>query len=146
MVVQAARGRMPAYVETGLNLVHVDDVAEGHRLAFERGVVGRRYILGGDNLTLRAILEIVAGLSGRRPPRLAIPPDVLMPLAWAAEVWARLAHRTEPMLTRVSLRMAQKTMFYSSASAESELGYVHRPAELAIADAIEWFSANRYLP
>ena len=73
MIVDAAAGRMPAYVDTGLNVVHVDDVAEGHLLAFERGVIGERYILGGENMTLRAILIAIAGIAGRRPPRFRLP-------------------------------------------------------------------------
>lgn len=145
LIVEAARGRIPAFVDTGLNVVHVDDVAAGHLLAFERGAVGRRYILGGENLALRDILAIVARLAGRRAPRIRLAPGPLMPLALIAESWARLTGGREPMLTRDGLRMSRKSMFFSSDRAVGELGYTHRPAEAAIADAIAWFRANRYL-
>jgi dihydroflavonol-4-reductase len=145
LIVEAARGRIPAFVDTGLNVVHVDDVAEGHLLAFTQGAIGRRYILGGENLALRDILAIVARLTGRRAPRLRLAPGPLMPLAFIAESWARLTGGREPMLTRDGLRMSRKSMFFSSARAEHELGYAHRPAEAAIADAIAWLRQNRYL-
>ena len=144
-IVMAARGQMPAYVETGLNVVHVDDVAEGHWLAYEKGEIGRRYILGGDNLMMRDILGIVARLTGHRPPRVRLPANLLMPAAWIGERIARLAGGREPMLTVDGLRMSKKIMFFSSARAERELGYTHRPAEAAIADAIAWYRANGYL-
>lgn len=140
MVLECARGRMPAYVDTGLNVVHVDDVAEGHRLAYERGQAGRRYVLGGDNLALAEIFALIARLMGRRPPRIRLAPQVLVPLAWAAEAWARLAG-VRPLVTRDELAMARHRMYFTSARAERELGYAHRPAESAVADALEWFSA-----
>jgi dihydroflavonol-4-reductase len=144
-ILMAAQGRMPAYVETGLNIVHVDDVAEGHMLAYARGEPGRRYILGGDNLMLRDIFAIIGAQTGARQPRLRLPPDLLAPAAWMAERWAQLRGGPEPLLTRDGLRMAKKIMFFSSDRAERELGYTHRPAEQAIADAIGWFRANGYL-
>src|SRR5713226_1068449 len=90
MIVEAASGRMPAFVDTGLNLVHVEDVATGHLLAAEKGRIGERYILGGENLPLAEILATVASLSGRRPPRLRLPLAPLMPFAFLAEGWARV--------------------------------------------------------
>ncbi|MBL8836363.1 MAG: NAD-dependent epimerase/dehydratase family protein [Alphaproteobacteria bacterium] len=144
-IVMAARGKMPAYVETGLNVVHVDDVAEGHWLAYQKGEVGRRYILGGDNLMLRDILAIIAAQTGRRGPLVRLPADLLLPAAWVAERAAQLLGGREPMLTVDGLRMSKKIMFFSSARAERELGYTHRAAELAIADAIAWFRSNGYL-
>ena len=81
MVAEAAAGRMPAYVDTGLNIVHVDDVAAGHLLAFEKGRVGERYVLGGENMTLGQILAEIARLCGRRPPTVSLPHDALVPLA-----------------------------------------------------------------
>jgi dihydroflavonol-4-reductase len=145
VVIETAAGRMPAYVDTGLNIVHVDDVADGHLLAFERGKIGARYILGGDNMSLRQLLEAVATQAGRRAPRLALNADMLMPVALIAEGWTRLSRGREPMLTCDALRMSKKKMYFSSARAESAIGYVHRPAAAAIADALDWFRANGYL-
>ncbi|HEX5313923.1 MAG TPA: hopanoid-associated sugar epimerase [Gammaproteobacteria bacterium] len=144
MVRDAARGRMPAYLDTALNIVHVDDVAEGHRLAYERGTLGRRYILGGENLALRAIFAMIARLAGRRAPRLRLAPAPLVPIAWLAETWARLAGGT-PFFTREELRMARQSMVFSSARAERELSYTHRPAIDAFADALAWFAEQGQL-
>jgi len=144
MVLDAAAGRMPAFVDTGLNLVHVDDVAAGHLLAFDRGAVGERYILGGENLMLREILARIAAIEGRKAPRVRLPIGPLMPVAWAMEQRARIAGG-EPRMTRESLRMARKVMFFSSAKAEQELGYRARPAEEALADAVAWFREAGYL-
>lgn len=141
MVLEAARGRMPAYIDTGLNVVHVDDVGEGHRLAYERGRVGERYILGGENLALAEIFASIARLAGRRAPRIRLAPGLLWPLALLAEGWAR-ARGTLPRLSRDELAMARHPMYFSSAKAERELGYVHRPAEAAFADALAWFAAR----
>ncbi|MGH8162426.1 MAG: hopanoid-associated sugar epimerase [Gammaproteobacteria bacterium] len=146
MVLDAARGRMPAYVDTGLNIAHVDDVAQGHRLALERGHIGERYILGGENLALREILTAIARLAGRRPPRVRLAPGPLVPLAWLAETWARTTG-SRPFLTRDELAMARRPMYYESGKAERELGYRHRPAEAAFRDALAWFvSAGRLSP
>jgi dihydroflavonol-4-reductase len=143
MVLEAARGRTPAYVDTGLNIAHVDDVAAGHLLAYERGRTGERYILGGENLTLQEILFMVAECARRRPPTVRLPLDVLVPLAYASEALAWMTGRA-PQLTLDSLRMARKHMYFSSAKAERELGYRSRPAHLAIADAVHWFEEEGY--
>ena len=143
IIVEAASGRMPAYIETGLNVVHVDDVAAGHLLALDHGRIGQRYILGGDNLSLAAILGCIARLSGRRPPLVRLPRRALFPLAVVAEAWGRLTGG-EPFVTVDGLRMARWRMFFSSAKAERELGYHHRPAEAALADALAWFRAEGY--
>lgn len=140
MIADAARGRMPAYVETGLNIVHVDDVAEGHALAFERGRVGEKYILGGEDMTLEKLFALVAKAAGRPPPRIKLPVGAIWPLALASEALAR-AFGIEPVVTRDHLRMARKTMFFSSAKARAELGYRPRPASDAVADAVAWFRA-----
>lgn len=145
IVVAAARGRMPAFVNTGLNVVHVDDVATGHLLAFEKGEVGQRYILGGENLSLAGILASVASLRGRRPPRVRLPRQPLFPLALAAEAWARTTSGPEPLLTMDGLRMAAKPMYFSHRKAEQQLGYLPRQSRLAIADAVEWFEREGYL-
>lgn len=140
MIVEAASGRMPAFVDTGLNIVHVDDVAAGHLLAEEKGRIGERYILGGENLTLGEILRRIALLTGRKPPTLSIPIPAIWPIALGAEAWAQLSGK-EPFVTRDGLRMARKKMFFVSAKAERELGYRARPAQEALADAVAWFKA-----
>jgi len=140
IVVEAALGRMPAYVETGLNLAHVDDVANGHILALKRGVVGRHYILGGADVPLSALLAEITARVGRRPPRLALPIAPLVPLAHAAETWARLSGR-EPFLTLDALKMARHHMYFTSARARAELGYTPRDWREGVADALAWFRA-----
>jgi len=144
LIVEAAAGRMPAYVDTGLNVAHVDDVAAGHLLAFDFGKPGERYILGGENLTLAQILAEVAVLMGRRPPRVSLPHNLIMPFAMAAEAVARVTGK-EPFATVDGLRMAKKRMFFTSAKAEEQLGYSARPARAAIAGAVAWFRDNDYL-
>jgi dihydroflavonol-4-reductase len=144
LIVEAARGRVPGFVDTGLNVAHVEDVAVGHLLAAETGEIGRRYILGGENLSLAEILAEVARLTGRRPPSLKIPYAAILPLAAGAEALARLTGR-EPFVTLDGARMSKKKMFFSSARAVRELGYAPRPARQAIADAVAWFKANGYL-
>jgi dihydroflavonol-4-reductase len=142
LVLDAACGRIPAFVDTGLNVVHVDDVAQGHLLALERGVVGERYILGGEDLTLEAILTQVAMRCGREPPRFKLPHMVGMPMAIAAEWWCLLRGHGEPLATVDGVRMARKKMYFSSAKAQRELGFQARPAAQAIEDAVDWFRAN----
>jgi len=144
IIVEAARGRMPAYVETGLNVVHVDDVAQGHLLAHDKGGIGARYILGGADMTLGAILDVVAAETGKPAPRIKLPHGLVMPIAAISEA---LAHFTgkEPFATRDGVRMARKHMYFSSAKAERDLGYAARPADEAIKDAVAWFGANGYL-
>lgn len=138
MIVEAASGRMPAFVDTGLNLVHVDDVASGHLLAEARGEIGERYILGGENLSLAEILRRIAALAGRKPPRLALPIPALWPVALVAEAAGRITGR-EPFVTLDGLRMARHKMYFSSEKAKRALGYAPRPAEQGLADAIAWF-------
>ena len=144
IIVEAARGRMPAYVDTGLNLAHVDDVAAGHLAALRRGKIGERYILGGDNVPLGTMLADIAGIVGRRPPWIKLPIAPLFPIAFGAELWGRLTGR-EPFATLDGLRMARHRMFFSDAKARRELGYVSRPYREALVDAIGWFRANGYL-
>ncbi len=141
IILEAALGRIPAFVDTGLNLAHVDDVAAGHLAALDRGRIGERYILGGQNATLAQMLAQIAGLLGRRPPRLRLPRAPLYPLAFAAEGLARFTGK-EPFVTRDALKMASHHMFFTSAKAEAELGYVARPFEEALADALAWFRAE----
>lgn len=135
----AAAGRIPAYVDTGLNIVHVEDVAEGHWLAHEKGRAGRRYVLGGDDLLLRDVLAEIARLVGRKPPRIQLPHAAVMPVAWVSEACARV-FGGRPLATVEEVRMARKHMFFSSARARDELGYAPRPARQALADAVAWFT------
>ena len=144
MIRDAAAGRVPAYIDTGLNMVHVDDVAEGHALALEKGRVGERYVLGGENLLLKDILALVADVVGRRPPRIELPEAVVWPAAWFMEGLARLTG-IPPMMTRDHIKMARHKMFFSSAKAMQELGYAPRPVRRAVEDAVAWFRANGML-
>jgi dihydroflavonol-4-reductase len=137
MVLDAASGRMPAYVDTGLNIVHVDDVAAGHLLAFHHGRVGERYILGGQDMTLREILIEIAQLVGRKPPRIRLPSGVVLPIAYAAEFVSRLTGGTT-RVTVEGVRMARKRMFFSSEKAARELGYQWRAPPKAFEDAVIW--------
>jgi dihydroflavonol-4-reductase len=138
MVLDAAAGRMPAYVDTGLNIVHVDDVAAGHLMAFQRGRIGERYILGGQDMTLRDILVEIAQIVGRKPPSVRLPGAVVMPIAYVAEAMARITGKST-RITVEGVRMARKRMFFSSAKAAHELGYTSRPPRAAFLDAIGWF-------
>jgi len=144
IVVRLLTGRMPAYVDTGLNVVDVRDVAAGHILAFERGVAGERYILGNENLTLRALLERLAAIAGRPAPRIRLPRAI--PLAYAAFgelVLARLG--IEPDVPLESVRMAKQRMFYSAEKAVVELGLPQSPVTGALTDAITWFRDHGYV-
>jgi dihydroflavonol-4-reductase len=138
VVLDAAAGRMPAYVDTGLNIVHVDDVAAGHLLAYHRGRAGERYILGGEDMTLREILAHIARLTGRKPPSIRLPYAAVLPIAYLAEAWAKVSGRSG-RVTLEGVRMSRKRMFFSSAKAIRELGYSWRPPAQAFDDAVRWF-------
>jgi dihydroflavonol-4-reductase len=144
IIVEAATGKIPAFVDTGLNLVHVDDVANGHFLALERGVIGERYILGGENLSLQQMLADIAGLAGRKPPTIKLPRGPLYPLALGAELYAKFSGK-EPFVTVDGLRMSKNKMYFTSAKAERELGYRARPYGEGLSNALDWFRANGYL-
>jgi dihydroflavonol-4-reductase len=144
MVRDAALGRMPAYVDTGLNIVHVDDVAAGHLLALRHGREGESYILGGEDMTLRAILAEIARLVGRSPPWVRLPARALLPVALVAEGWARLSGGTT-RITLEGVRLAHKRMFFSSEKATRELGYRWRPPVEAFADALRWLREQHLL-
>jgi dihydroflavonol-4-reductase len=138
MILDAARDKMPAYVDTGLNIVHVDDVAQGHLLALKKGTSGKAYILGGEDMMLRDLLALIATQTGHKPPSLQLPIAPLMPIAWVMERIAEFTGKT-PLMTPDILNMARKRMFFSSAKARRELGYNPRPAALAVGDALAWF-------
>lgn len=143
IVVRFLTGRMPAYVDTGLNVVDVRDVAAGHVLAYERGVTGERYILGSENLTLRALLDRLASITGRPAPRLRLPR--VIPLAYAALSEYVLARAgVQPDVPLDSVRMAKQRMFYTAAKAVRELGFPQSPVDDALADAVTWFHDHGY--
>lgn len=144
IIIEAAAGRMPAFVDTGLNFVHVDDVAAGHIAAAERGKIGERYILGGENVTLRQMLLDIAGIVGRRSRPVRLPRRAVYPLAFGAEMMARVTGRA-PFVTVDGLRMARYTMHFDDAKARRELGYTSRPYREGLAEAIDWFIAAGYL-
>ena len=144
IIVEAALGKIPAFVDTGLNLAHVDDVAAGHFLALERGKIGERYILGGENLPLQAMLADIAALTGRKAPTISLPRWPLYPLAMGAEAVAKITKR-EPFVTVDGLKMSKNKMYFTSAKAERELGYRARPYREGLADALEWFRQAGYL-
>jgi len=144
MLVRFLRGAMPAVVETGLNFVDVADVCRGHLLAYERGMSGRRYILGNENLSLRALLARVGALAGRAAPTLAIPVWIPLGVAWIDEtILGRLGF--EPKIPVEGVRMSREAMYYDASRARSELGFDPRPIDGAIDAAIRWFTENGYL-
>ena len=145
VIIDAASGRIPAYVDTGLNLVHVDDVAAGHLLAFTRGTIGERYILGAENMTLKELLTEVAIMAGQSPPKVRLPHNLILPVAYLAEAWARFIDGGEPLITVDGVRLAKKHMFFSSKRAERQLGFHPRPVEEALRDAVDWFQEHEYL-
>ncbi len=145
IIVEAANGKMPAFVQTGLNIAHVDDVARGHILAFDHGRVGERYILGGQDATLEKILQIVCACVGRRAPTVQLPIAAVLPIAYAAEFAARLLPNWEPFATVDGVKMARKMMYFSSAKAARELGYSSRPAAEALQHAVRWFRDAGYI-
>ena len=144
IIVEMANGKMPAFLDTGLNLVHVEDVAEGHFLALEKGKIGENYILGGTDVPLQAMLGDIGDMVGRKPPRVKLPRGPLFPLAYAAEAVARITGK-EPFLTADALRMSRYRMFFSSEKAKRELGYGARPYARGLEDALAWFGSNGYL-
>jgi dihydroflavonol-4-reductase len=144
IIIEAASGRMPGYVDTGLNLVHVDDVAAGHLAALQKGRIGERYILGGQDVLLGDMLAEIARRVGRSPPKLRLPHALIFPIAYGAEALAWFTGR-EPFVTTTGLKLAKDRMFFTSAKAERELGYSARPYGDAIADAIAWFRRNGYI-
>jgi dihydroflavonol-4-reductase len=145
IIIEAAAGRMPAFIDTGLNFVHVEDVAAGHVAALRRGRIGERYILGGENVMLGRFLADIAEIVGRRPPHVQLPRAALYPFAFAAELVAKVTGR-EPFATVDGLRMARYRMHFDDAKARRELGYTSRPYREGIVDAIAWFARNGYLP
>jgi len=143
IIVEAARGRIPAFVDTRLNLVHVDDVAAGHLAALRHGKIGARYILGGQNVSFGRMLGDIAGLVGRPPPRVRLPHWAVLPVAFAAEAMARVMDH-EPFATVEGVRMSKHRMFFKTTKAEEELGYHARPYLQGLEDAVCWFRDAGY--
>jgi len=146
MIVDFLNGRMPAYVDTGLTIVDVEDVAIGHLLAAERGRVGERYILGGENLTLKQVLDILAEVSGRPPVRIRIPHTVALAWAYVDVALARLNPRHIPSATPETARLSRLHEYFDSSKAVRELGLPQTPAREALRKAVEWYRANGYAP
>lgn len=145
MIVDFLKGKMPAYVDTGLNLIAVEDVAEGHRLAALNGKRGEKYILGHENMHLREILEMLALVSGRKAPRVQIPHAVAYAAAACSEVKARLTGG-RPQIALESVRMARKFNFVDASKAVRELGLPQTSIEAALKRAVDWFRAHGYAP
>jgi dihydroflavonol-4-reductase len=146
LVVDFLRGKMWAYLDTGLNLVDVEDVAAGHLLAAERGRVGERYILGGRNLALREIFGILGRIAGMRPPRLKLSAAAVLPMAHLSEWIADHLTGRPPLVAVDAVRMARKPMFFDPGKAVRELGLPQSPVENALARAVRWFRSHGYAP
>ena len=143
IVLDTLCGRMPAYMSTGLNIAHVDDIAQGHLLAYMHGKPGERYILGGEDMDLIQILQAIDEIIGKKIKRMNIPMALIFPVAWIMEKIAIITN-TQPRASIDSIRMAEKKMFFSSEKAIRELGYQYRPSAEAIQDAVTWFQNNGY--
>lgn len=146
LILDAAAGKMPAFVDTGLNWAHVDDVAMGHWLAMEKGKVGERYILGNENFSLEVLLQKIAKITGKPAPKVRLPHNFVLPIAYVAEWWANVTKsKTEPMATVSGVKLSKKKMYFSIEKARKQLGYEPRDVTIALEDAINWFKANGYL-
>jgi dihydroflavonol-4-reductase len=143
ILVDFVRGKMPAFLDTGLNVVDVADVAEGHLAACERGRVGERYILGAENLTLQQIFVMLGEIAGRPAPKMRIPYAVAYAAGAVSTAWASVTGR-EPRAPLDGVRMASKKMWVRHDKAARELGYAPGPARVALARAVEWFRGNGY--
>ena len=146
IIVDFLKGKFPAYVDTGLNLVDVDEVARMHLVALDRGTPGERYILGGENLTLKQILDKMAAISGLPSPTMRVPHAVAMAFAFFDETVTGKLRGKEPRATVEAVRMGRKYMFASSARAERDLGFQVQPVYKALRAAMDWFIANGYAP
>jgi dihydroflavonol-4-reductase len=142
-IVDFLNGRMPAYVDTGLNWVPVEDAAAGHLLAAERGVAGERYILGGENLSLKQVLDMLAVASDRPAPRVRLPHGVALAAGYADAGVSRLLGR-EPRIPLEGVRMARHNMFVDAGKARRELGFAPGPVAAALERAVRWYQAHGY--
>lgn len=144
IIVDFMNGKMPAYLDTGLNLIDVDECARGHLLAARSGRVGEKYILGGENLTLRDLFTILAEITGVTPPRFRLPYRPVLMAAYLNAAFSRLSGR-EPLIPLEGVQMAAKFMYFDSGRAEKELGLKQMPLKTALFKAVEWFRANGYV-
>lgn len=144
VIVDFLNRNVPAYVDTGLNLIDVHDVARGHLLAAEKGRQGERYILGHRNLTLKQILDLLSGITGLSSPRIRLPHAVPLAFAHLSEAWARLRRRP-PRISAEGVRMSKKRMFFDASKAVRELGLPQSPVEDALERAVAWFTDHGYV-
>ena len=145
MIVDFLKGRMPAYLETGLNLIHVADVARGHLLAEARGQVAEKYILGHENLSLSRIFQLLAEVSGRPAPRFRLPYWPVLAMAYLNEFYSTRISGKPPRMPVTAIRMARKFMYFNNAKAVKYLGMTLTPVRQALAEAVAWFRKNRYI-
>jgi dihydroflavonol-4-reductase len=144
MIVDFLQGRMPAYLETGLNLIHVRDVARGHLLAEDKGRVGEKYILGNQNLSLSEIFQLLAEITGIPAPRVRLPYWPILALAYANEFWASYLTKKPPRMPLAGVKMAKKFMYFDSSKAVRQLGLPQTPVRQALKDAVDWFREHGY--
>ena len=142
LVLDFLNGRMPAYVDTVLNVAHVDDVAAGHVLALEKGRTGRSYILGGENLTLREVLEVLASVTGLPAPHGRVPTSLALAVAAVSELVEGRLLRRHPSVPLEAARMSTSRMSFDTSRARQELGYAPRPAVEALEASARWFAAT----
>jgi dihydroflavonol-4-reductase len=144
IILDFLKGKMPAYVDTGLNVAAVEDIAAGHLLAAEKGRVGERYILGARNMTLKQILDALSAITGRPAPRVRLPHAVALAAGYADQLFSRLAGR-EPQIPVEGVKMSRHRMFVESDKAERELGYRPTSVEAALERAVRWYEQHGYL-
>src|SRR6202047_1302513 len=144
LIVDFLNGKMPGYVDTGLNFVGVEECAAGHLLVSEKGKVGERYLLGGENLTLKQVLDTLAKITGLRAPSMKIPHGLALGVAYANTVFSRLTFR-EPQIRIEGVRIARHKMFVDCSRAQRELGFRPGPVEAALERAVRWYEANGYV-
>lgn len=137
--------RMPAYVETGMNVVDVEDVAVGHWLAVEKGRIGERYILGGENVTMKGMLDLLSDITGLPSPRFRIPYRPILALSYLNAAFCRLFPKITPRMTPETIRMSSHFMYFDPSKAVRELGFPQTPAHEALAKAVKWFRENGYV-
>jgi len=145
MIVDFLKGKMPAFLDSGLNLIHVRDVAQGHLLAEAHGRVGEKYILGNENLSLAEIFTKLAAGSGIKAPRWRLPYYPVLGLAYVSEFWSTWITRRPPLIPLTAVKMAKKMMFFDSQKAIRELGLPQTPVEEALREAVEWFRQHGYV-
>jgi dihydroflavonol-4-reductase len=144
MIVDFLQGRLPAYLDTGLNLIHVRDVARGHLLAEAQGQVGEKYILGNENLSLSQILKMLAEITGRPAPWVKLPYWPVLGLAYVNEFWANHISRRPPRMPVTAIKMAKKYMYFDNSKALSRLGLTLTPVRVALQEAVDWFREHAY--